>query len=267
MVLLLLQGGAGVAAAGTSVEVSQFLARTSGLDSTHTNAYTALINGLVTDGVWSKLDVLHVYATQDSTTAKLNLVSTSYSGIANGSPTFTADRGFTGVISSSTVYIDSQFTASSASSPRFVQNSAHLSLWNLTLNSTADYAFGVKSSAVNAGIMPEWNDTNAYCYVNGPQFGAVANSDPRGWTLANRSSPSAVQLYRNGSSIFTASSNNSTGIPNLGIHALGYQNSSSAHVGVAYQQSMISIGSSLSSTDATNFYNRLRTYMTAVGVP
>jgi hypothetical protein len=30
---------------------------------------------------------------------------------------------------------------------------------------------------------------------------------------------------------------------------------------------MASIGSSLSSTDVTNFYNRLRTYMTAVGVP
>ena len=85
---------------------ADFLARTTGLDATHTNAYTALINGLVTDGIWDKLDVFHIYATQDSTTAKLNLVSSSFTATANGSPTFTADRGFTGVNGSSTVYID-----------------------------------------------------------------------------------------------------------------------------------------------------------------
>ena len=34
-----------------------------------------------------------------------------------------------------------------------------------------------------------------------------------------------------------------------------------------HQVAATSIGSSLNSTEATAFYNRLRTYMTAVGVP
>ena len=50
-------GPASVAAGGGS-EASAFLARTSGLDTTHTNAFTTLINGLVSAGIWSKLDAL-----------------------------------------------------------------------------------------------------------------------------------------------------------------------------------------------------------------
>src|SRR5262245_58714994 len=96
-----------------TTEAAQFLARTSGLDTAHTNAYTALIDGLVADGIWSKLDLLHIYATQDSTNALLNLISSSFTGITHGSPTFTADRGFTGVSGSSTVYIDTQFNPNS----------------------------------------------------------------------------------------------------------------------------------------------------------
>ena len=78
-------------------ESAVFLARTSGLDTTHVNAYTALIDGLVADGVWSKFDVLRIYATQNSTTALLNLKSSSFTAVTHGSPSFTADRGFTGV--------------------------------------------------------------------------------------------------------------------------------------------------------------------------
>src|SRR5258706_5828950 len=85
---------------GSCAESTAFFARTSGLDAAHIAAYNTFICGLVTDGLFSKFDVLHIYATQDSTTALLNLVSTSYNGTAVGSPTFTADRGFTGTGSS-----------------------------------------------------------------------------------------------------------------------------------------------------------------------
>lgn len=40
-----------------------------------------------------------------------------------------------------------------------------------------------------------------------------------------------------------------------------------ANTGGGYQTTMASIAGNLSATDVINFYNRLRTYMTAVGVP
>jgi len=59
-----------------------------------------------------------------------------------------------------------------------------------------------------------------------------------------------------------------TALPNASIStiATNFTNVPN-HFGSNIQAAMASIGSSLSSTDATNFYNRLRTYMTAVGVP
>jgi hypothetical protein len=51
---------------------SAFLARTSGLDTTHKTAYDTLICGLVTDALWSSLDALYIFATADATTAGLN---------------------------------------------------------------------------------------------------------------------------------------------------------------------------------------------------
>src|SRR5258706_16256620 len=82
--------------AGLCASAAAFLARTSGLDATHTNAYINLICGLVSDGIFSKLDALYIFATQDSTTAMLNLISTSFTASTfSGTLTFTTDRGYT----------------------------------------------------------------------------------------------------------------------------------------------------------------------------
>src|SRR4051812_42354 len=68
------RGGVANCAASTT-----FLARTSGLNGTHTNAYNALICGMVADGTWcgSLFDAIYIFATQDSTTALLNLCAAS----------------------------------------------------------------------------------------------------------------------------------------------------------------------------------------------
>lgn len=257
-------------AASGGTTASNFLARTSGLDSTHIAAYTALLNGLDTDGLTSKLDVLHVYATQDSTTALLNLVSSSYNGTAYGSPTFTADRGFTGVDGSTSVYIDTGFNPSTASVPQYVRNSAHVSAWSLRSavagGGSSGIIIGAQNAGVQATVFPRYSDGNSYYRMNGSGISGISNSDGTGHYLANRSSSSAVQGYKNGSSALSAS-DTSVAVFNSNIYVLAQNDTSTPATGFGGQVPMASIGSSLSSTDATNFYNRLRTYMTAVGVP
>lgn len=273
MTILLLGSGRGARSAGggsvPGPEASAFLARTSGLDATHTNAYTDLINGLVTDGIWSKLDALYIYATQDQTTALLNLVSSSYNAAKHGTPTFTADRGFTGTDSSSTIYLDSGFNPSTATSPKYTQNSGHMSAWNVN-NAWAAYgAIGVIDfgSGHNSIVVPQ-DSGSGYGRLSINSAGVADNitiSNASGHFIANRSGSNARQGYRNGSSSYTGS-DGSIAPMNFNIFMLGY-NSNGTPAGSGYQQAMNSIGASLSSTDATNFYNRLRTYMTAVGVP
>lgn len=252
--------------------VTNFLARTSGLDTTHVNAYTALINGLVADGIWYKLDVLHIYATQDTATAQLNLVSSSYPATLNGSPTFTVDRGYTGSEGSTTVYINTSFNPTTAPSPKYTQNSAHLSVWNLTSGTNTAASMGTANASGIVGgtgvnvVQTRYPDNISYWRINVPAGGQSANvGSSVGHYHGNRSGASAWQAYRNGASA-TSGSDASIAINNMDIYAIGYHATTGA-VGCGQQQAAISIGSSLNGTEALAFYNRLRTYMTAVGVP
>jgi hypothetical protein len=255
---------------GPCSAAATFLARTSGLDTTHTNAYVALICGLVADGVWPKLDLLHIYATLDGTTALLNLVSTSFTGIANGSPVFTADRGFLGVDASTTVYIDTGYNPV-VSPGNYTSNLAHMSAWSLT-NATASSSGGIiigrDSLTTNiASVFPKFSDGKAYFRVNTSTGTAgVTNADSRGHFLASRTGASAVAGYINGSNVLSDASA-SVAMPSQTFKTLARSHDSSVDQGGGYQLAMASLGGALSPTDVTNFYNRLRTYMTAVGVP
>src|SRR6266576_6414868 len=113
-----------------------FIARVTGASAGLKLAYQGFLDGLTTDGLFnsdgtsSYFDALYIFATQNSATALLNLVSSSFTGTVNGSPAFKANQGFTGVSLSTTVYIDTGFNPTTASSPKFTQNSAHLSGWS-----------------------------------------------------------------------------------------------------------------------------------------
>lgn len=265
---ILSRGRRGASGLVAGAEATAFLARTTGLDATHTNAYTALINGLVTDSVFSKLDVLHVYATQNSTTALLNLVSSSYNGTRTGA-TFVADRGMTGVNASAADYINTNFNPSTAGG-QFVQNSAHFSAWVTTDGGTnIGSVLGANNSGstIQNNLYPKYSDNNCYVRINSGGIGGVANADSSGHYIGNRSSSVQVNTYRNGSSILSNGAAASTALVNLNMYALATNENGTADGNGAHQLAMISIGSSLSGTDATNFYNRLRTFMTVVGVP
>jgi len=261
---------AGLTKAGSmSSEATAFLARTSGLDTTHINAYVALIDGLVADGIWAKLDVLHVYATQDSTTARLNLVSTSYPATLSGSPTFTADRGYTGVESSFTIYIDTGFNPTTASSPKYVLNSAHLSVWNVTDVASNNSAIGAQDGSANSAyIIVKYAGGSTYFRINTGNVGSGSYAAPNttGHYIGNRTGSGGTVNYRNGTAVATESVASST-LPNGKVYTLGGASNGVNVIGVGNQQAMASIGSSLNGTEAGNFYTRLRTYMTAVGVP
>jgi hypothetical protein len=248
-----------------SSQAATFLAKTSGLDNTHTNAYISLINGVVTDGVWTKLDVFHIYATQDSTTSKLNLVSTSYNGVYGPTPpTFAADRGYTGVTASTLVFIDTGYTPTTSPGAQFTLNSAHLSMWSLTAGVVSSDGVGVNDNSV---IDPHYVTGDVLLASVNCHFGSmsVPNSDGTGFYIANRSGATAQQLYKNGASV-ASNSTVTTTLANRNMLTVG-NNNAGAGYGWGGQEAAVTIGSSLSSTDASSLYNRLRTYMTAVGVP
>ncbi len=243
-----------------------FLARTSGLDTTHRNAYSNLLCGLDLDGVLSKLDALYIFATQDSATALLNLVSTNYTCVSNGPPTFVADRGFTGVSGSSSVYLDTQFNPITATTPNYVLGSAHISAWS---NTSAQGANDVSMGLVNGGgnevfIIPRTTSNIGRFAVNCGESD-VSNTDGSGYYIAVQPDGISTVVYRNGVQIISAASTGSFSL-NMSMPILAIRDSGTGiQSGSGRQHSAASIGASLSSTDAGNLNSRVHTYMTAVG--
>jgi hypothetical protein len=246
-------GGGG----GGCSQATAFLARTSGLDSTHTTAYTTLICGLVTDGVWARLDILYVFATQDSTTALLNLTSTTYSATAVSSPTFTADQGYLG--NGTTSYVDLGFKASTAASPKYVQDDAVIFAW--MNNNISGYVQSIGEIVTSVSYITLSNADALYYIINGGgQARAAAIGTTAGFASIERSSSTATATYWNGSSLSTASLTSSA-VPTQDFIVLG-----SAASFYALQASAAGGGKSLGSTLQTALYSRLATYRTAVGL-
>ena len=262
----------GTSSVASCTQADTFLARTSGLDTTHTNMYKGLICCLVTNSVWTKFNVLYQFATQDSTTALLNLVSTSYTGTAHGSPTFTADRGFTGVEGSTTVYVDTGFNPVSDTS-NFTQNSAHISEWNVTSLQSGHTGVG----SINAGqtantyILAQFSDGAAYFRINvGINAGqSLPIGSSIGHFIANRDDSTSQEGYVNGAPFLGSPHGGgqaSAALVNQNFYAMAYNFNGTAG-GVGRQVAEVSAGSTLTPTDVANFYSCERTAMTAIGVP
>lgn len=247
-----------VTIAATSAEAQQFLDRATGMDATHNTAFTTLIDSLVTNGIWAKLDALYIFATDTSAHALLNVKSTSFVPTLVNAPTFTADRGFTGNGTSS--YVDSNFNPTT-SGGQFTQNSACFGAWSLTTATAA-------GSVVDAGWIST-NGTFVRCKaLSGSYSGRVnqgtsdtfAVADGAGLFSVNRSASNATQHYRNASSLGTSATVSTAQIN----HSLCFGTSD----GTTFSPRQWAggfVSSSLNGTEQTNLYNAMLAYMQAVG--
>lgn len=248
-------------------QATTFLARTALTGSDVTN-YTNLICGLVTDGVitgdlsaskcGSHLDTFYVIATKDTTTAALNICSTSFSLTANGVPTFTAYSGY--ATTTPTDFVSSNWNFST-NGINYTQNAAHVSGW-VVGSSTSTSAAPLITSAVDTAIYPKFTDNNAYLRVNDSSAG-FANSNRQGFWLGNRSGASAHQAFLNGSSVNTGTDASSAPTN----HVLQFLSDGTSGDTVDTIAAASSGGDMSGSSLQSLFYNRLRIYMTAVGVP
>jgi hypothetical protein len=258
------------AAAPDSAAYTNFIARTTGLTTPYLNAYKALLDGLTTDGIFNVdgssdyLDILYIFATKDNATARLNLVENAFNASVGSDPTFTADSDYFADDSDDTLTMG--YNPSTAGG-NFTQNSAHIAVWNLT-NSTSDRTIagnGQSSAGLTHFYIKHTSDNNLYTRINDNGFaGGVAIGDCRGFLMGNRSSSTAIEHYQNGAALGGGVTQASASPLNADIILLGGNEDSSDTV---HHIAAFSLGASMNATMQLNYYNRLRTYMTAVGVP
>lgn len=243
-----------------SAQATAFLARTSGLDNTHVYAYKNLINGLVQDGVWPLLDTLWVPATQDQTTANLNLVSSLYT-MVNHAAGWTADTGY----KSSAVanYVDCVYNPGT-NGVNYTATTGHIMGWSVFTSSSTDVNAMITQrswTAISANIYPRFTDSKVYGRVNDNGSG-VANTDRQGCYVATRTSSSALTIYKNATSMLAST----VGSSSVFSGALQLLNFNSSTGNITDTVAAAAMGGNVNSVQAA-YYNRLRTYMTAVGVP
>ena len=273
----------GISAASAA---NNFLARTSGLDGKHQNAYSALLTGLTADGFFDAnanstlLDALYVFATADSTTAKLNLIAPSYTCTYHGTPAegtqFAADNGYTG--DGSTVYLDTGFpigTGGHVLSPGSVSMGVYMTTaWSVgagqqspigTDNFTGDY---LNMTASGAAFTATINTLTALTAGHAPQgnkglFSATMLGPPS--TAPTRT------IYTFNGSFQGADGTTTSGLnfnldqqANIFILAIGFTPAAaffcSNQVGAAF------FGGNLTGTQMTALATRLNTWMATFGI-
>lgn len=238
-------------------------------DGTHQSTDTTFICGLVSAGIWAKMDVLSVYATQDTTVARLNMVSSSFTGTLVASPSFQQDRGYT--TNGSTSYIDTNFIPSTGGSQLYTQDAAHFGFWSNT-SRTAGTGIDMGAFTGNTTYIRAFNSTGSQGTINdnGSSVLLLTNGTSLGHSLMSRTAPSgagAQNIYWNGTTT-TSDSTASSGLSSVSFFVGAANNAGSPLSNPsATQYTMMSIGGKLSASDASTFYTAIRTLMTARGVP
>jgi hypothetical protein len=253
----------------TSTESSNFLTRATGITSnTDKTRYDALITGLVTDSLFSKLDVLYIFAAPTRATALLNLVQSSFSATEHGTATsWSAAGGFTG--DGSSFYLDTGAAPAPGGAPwagQYQQDSASIGVYalNNVTRAAQDPAFGANDNGL-VGMYLNYYNTTTYWDINTSALShGVANTSTTGQWVVTRTGASACALYKNGSTTaFDSSSVTSFALPRDNIILFANAAGSSPSI---LQMSAAFIGSGLTNTQQAALAARINTFMTAYGI-
>lgn len=221
---------------------------------------SAFIKGRKASGVWGSLDRLWLYAGENSTQARRDLVARTQASAVNG-PAFTANRGYKG--DGLSAYIDTGFNVSTAA--RFSQNSAGFGGWIETADTTnTDRVFGYDDN--NYGELNVGSPNFAYGINQASADGSSVAVSSTGSVHINRSGASATSFSLNGAQTAT-SATASTAVPNHNLFGLASNQTVAGAVGFSTARLAAQWASgSLTATQIADLHAGLRAFMTAVGV-
>jgi len=243
------------------------------LDYATTQGYTApsaaqqtLQNTLVTDlktaGVWDKLDLFYVFATDgDSDYATLNWKTpTSFQTTKVNSPTFTSNQGFTG--DGTSAYLNTSFRPLTNGNNYQANNASIGVYYNSSLSSNNLYLSAYRTSADTdetflraGGNAP--NTINNNNSSNRDAFSAVGD-----FAQIHRNS-SNQYLFTNGIQTDSLAITGSNSLTDFEVYLFGLNNGGSIAALSNAQINFFYLGSTLIS-ESSDFYSALNTYKSAL---
>lgn len=250
-----------VAASGYSAEATTlFAAMSSQPDATRKGHIDTCIGALKTAGVWTKLDVLYVFAAHDSQASLLNWKNpaTFNAAVAAATVTFTTDRGHTGDGASG--YIDSGFNASTAGG-NFVRDSAHLAVWSGTeVQASSIYEVGTTGARINSRD----DATLGFHRLNSGSSQPITVANSIGWICIARNNSSNYDNVKNLGTVANETEA-SLALANLNFFICCQNDAGSLSGPSSRRVQAVHWGSYIDDTERDATYNALNTYMVAVG--
>lgn len=257
---------------GSCSQSTTFIARTSGLSGTEKTAIDTMICGMVTDSTFSLLDGLYIFATNTTTTANLNIISTSFGLTQTGTVTFVADQGYTS--NGSTGFLSTGYTPAS-SGGHYSLNSGTVGAYVLgsrstTANTTAIGVAGASNG--NAYYKPLSSASHASTELNGVTFpsSALLANTAAGFGSVTRTSSSGIAAYKNGSSTVlacaTCAADASSTMASVPIYILAFNSNGTATLFLTDQVAAAYFGGGITGAQHLLLSNRINAYMTALGI-
>ncbi len=226
-------------------------------DTTQATAVNNLVIGLKADSLWTKMAAIYPMVGGTATAHSYNLKNTAanqitWSGGLTHSSTGVLPNGVNGLG-------DLNYILATSVSTLTPQNN-HISFYSRTDNSSGYDIYG--TAATNQlGIIAKYTPNGkAYYIVDGTYSPNVANANGNGFYLGAANSSSTTKLFRNGSSIVTGSTTQTSFGGSTGNIKLFTGDGTYGSKECAFA----SVGTGLSDTDAANFYTRVQTYQTAL---
>jgi hypothetical protein len=233
--------------------------------SQNTAALTTMICGMVTDGTYSLLDGLWIFAINSLANAETNLASSSsYNLTTVGGtmgPLFTSNVGLSNNSDGSVA--NTNFNPNTAGG-NFSLNSASVGVCDVTSrsSSTLGIAIGGYDGSSLVQIQP-YRTGDVWYDINDGGFPQAANSNAQASYIVSRTSGPLLTVYVNGSSAGTDTSS-VVSLLNVNIYIAGANGNGSVGQVVSDVLGYAFVGGGLTSTQANNLYSRLHTYMNTV---
>jgi hypothetical protein len=244
----------------TDVNARLFLGATNIQDATITSAVDTLVQGLKTDGVWSKLKAVYPFVGGTATTHKFNLANAldedtsfrlAFSGGWTHSSNGATPNGTNG-------YANTFFNPSVNSS----LSSNSFGLYSRTSDTVGNKVMGVFNAAftsafqlnISAGTMFNGSALSLLSYTASPTTGLI---------LATRTSTTLYKGFRNNVSL-GSNSTLMTLLPNANFYLGARSDAGSPQLYNSYQHAFAFLGDGLTDTEASNLYTRVQAFQTTL---
>lgn len=226
------------------------------------------VSALKAYNIFLTLDHLNIFAAENAASARVDLIAQRVATLT-GAPTFTADRGYTGVDSSAGTYIDTGLNLSTATN--FKRNSGMWHFWSRSASATSAagfYAMGSTSSGYTSYLTPRYTGDVTFYEVNdnaGNEPG-ISNTDGTGLWTGWRGNANSQSLYHNQAVLLDTFAVSSAAVANQNVYILNSNTAGGVTAnGWGGQCAVAAFGVNQTEAQIAQFYQIMLNHLQAIG--